>query len=296
MNDGKSAYEANVLCSRIMTLAEEVDMQTPVSESMVEEEALKQLPEGVHAVEISLDNIAQQTKIEQKEGNYQSVDIWTRLAKPTMEKPVGVKQTSKSFRDTSKKATKVGAEMRNGGKNGSGVRIKSIQDNKPKNLKFSTKSISDQEDINPAAELDDKFIEEVKEINVSEIASGNNGNDLMEENDVKPDENFSKENMKIIFAEARAAVADEKVKQMESEIEKLEGELREAAAIEAAVYSVIAEHGGSSHKVHSPARRLARLYIHACKHWSQDRRAGAARNAASGLILVAKACGNDVPR
>lgn len=68
-----------------------MDMHTPVPESMVREEALKQLPGGVQAVEISLDNIAQQTKVEQKEGSYQSVDIWTRLAKPTMEKPVAVK-------------------------------------------------------------------------------------------------------------------------------------------------------------------------------------------------------------
>ena len=31
-------------------------------------------------------------------------------------------------------------------------------------------------------------------------------------------------------------------------------------------------------KVRSPVRRLARFYIHACKHWRKDRRAGAARN------------------
>ncbi|KAH9302245.1 hypothetical protein KI387_013828, partial [Taxus chinensis] len=295
--DGKNKCEADVLFSGIMTLAEEADIQAPVPESMVEEEALKQLPGGVQAVELSYDKVARQEKVSQKEGSHQTVDLWARLAKPTMEKPIGGKQTSKPSRDPPKKAIKVGMEVRNGGKNGPGVRVKSVQDGKPKNLKVPIKPISDSEDINPVTELDDKFIEEVKEINVSEIASSNNGNGAIEENDGKPIEIISKEeNMKIIFAEARAAVADEKVKQMELELEKLEGELREAAAIEAAVYSVIAEHGGSLHKVHSPARRLARLYIHACKHWSQDRRAGAARNAASGLILVAKACGNDVPR
>jgi len=102
--------------------------------------------------------------------------------------------------------------------------------------------------------------------------------------------------MKKNFAEARDVVADEKGKQMELEIKKLEGELREATAIEAVVYSVATEHRGSSHKVHSLARRLARFYVHACKHWSHDRREGAARNATSGLILATKACGHDVPR
>ena len=39
-----------------------------------------------------------------------------------------------------------------------------------------------------------------------------------------------------------------KAKQMELEIEKLEGELREALTIEATVSSVAAEHEGSCHK------------------------------------------------
>lgn len=58
--------------------------------------------------------------------------------------------------------------MRNRDKKGSGLQVKSIHDNKPKSSKVSTKSISDSEDKNPAAELDDKFIEEVKEIKFSE--------------------------------------------------------------------------------------------------------------------------------
>ncbi|KAJ8566911.1 hypothetical protein K7X08_019119 [Anisodus acutangulus] len=37
-----------------------------------------------------------------------------------------------------------------------------------------------------------------------------------------------------------------------------EGELREAAAIEVVLYSVVAEHGSSTNKVHAPARRLSR--------------------------------------
>lgn len=81
-----------------------------------------------------------------------------------------------------------------------------------------------------------------------------------------------------------------------SRIEILEEELREAAAVEVSVYSVVAEHGSSAHKVHAPARRLSRFYVHACRAKSQAKQAGAARAAVSGLVLVSKACGSDVPR
>ncbi|MBA0689096.1 hypothetical protein Goari_006840, partial [Gossypium aridum] len=84
--------------------------------------------------------------------------------------------------------------------------------------------------------------------------------------------------------------------ELESKIEMLEQELREAAVVEASLYSVIAEHGGSVNKVHAPARRLSRFYIHACRTSNPNKRASAARAAVSGLVLVSKACGNDVPR
>ncbi|KAK9067366.1 hypothetical protein SSX86_014693 [Deinandra increscens subsp. villosa] len=87
-----------------------------------------------------------------------------------------------------------------------------------------------------------------------------------------------------------------KLHQLENRVQLLEGELREAAAIEVGLYSIVAEHGSSVNKVHAPARRLSRLYLHACKENSQSRRASSARSIVSGLILVAKACGNDVPR
>lgn len=89
---------------------------------------------------------------------------------------------------------------------------------------------------------------------------------------------------------------DQKIGEMEMRIEKLEEELREVAALEISLYSVVPEHGSSAHKVHTPARRLSRLYIHAAKHYSQGKRATIAKNAASGLVLIAKSCGNDVPR
>ncbi|KAL1549993.1 hypothetical protein AAHA92_18010 [Salvia divinorum] len=89
---------------------------------------------------------------------------------------------------------------------------------------------------------------------------------------------------------------DQKIEEMEMRIKNLESELREVAALEIALYSVVPEHGSSAHKVHTPARRLSRLYVYACKHWSQDRRATVARNTVSGLVLVSKSCGNDVSR
>ncbi|KAM6592776.1 hypothetical protein CsatA_000479 [Cannabis sativa] len=94
----------------------------------------------------------------------------------------------------------------------------------------------------------------------------------------------------------KEAALEKKIKSMEMRIEKLEEELREVAALEISLYSVVPEHGSSAHKVHTPARRLSRLYIHACKYWTQDKRATIARNTVSGLLLIAKSCGNDVPR
>ncbi|KAL1539263.1 hypothetical protein AAHA92_27902 [Salvia divinorum] len=79
-------------------------------------------------------------------------------------------------------------------------------------------------------------------------------------------------------------------------IQMLREELREAAATEVGLYSVVAEHASSVNKVHTPARRLSRFYIDACKAGSQAKRASAARAAVSGLVLVSKSCGHDVPR
>ncbi|GAB2278540.1 hypothetical protein Dimus_013217 [Dionaea muscipula] len=101
---------------------------------------------------------------------------------------------------------------------------------------------------------------------------------------------------KVYPAERRNVPWDSKVQELEGRIKILERELREAAAIEISLYSVVAEHGSSISKVHAPARRLSRLYLQACKQRGRLRRASAARSAVSGLVVVAKACGNDVPR
>ncbi|KAF3780672.1 hypothetical protein EJ110_NYTH32311 [Nymphaea thermarum] len=96
--------------------------------------------------------------------------------------------------------------------------------------------------------------------------------------------------------EACETVCNSKLQGLEHRIEELESELREAAELEVALYSIVAEHGSSVHKVHTPARRLSRMYIHAYRNWSKEKRASAARSMVSGLVLVAKACGNDVAR
>ncbi|KAJ6430310.1 hypothetical protein OIU84_021669 [Salix udensis] len=84
--------------------------------------------------------------------------------------------------------------------------------------------------------------------------------------------------------------------ELQLKVKMLEEELIEAAAVEVGLYSVVAEHGSSINKVLAPARRLSRFYIHACKAKPWIKRANAARAIISGLILVSKACGNDVPR
>lgn len=89
---------------------------------------------------------------------------------------------------------------------------------------------------------------------------------------------------------------DNKVRELELKIELLEAELREAAAAEIGLYSIIAEHGSSVNKVHTPARRLSRHFVHALKNCSRDKMGSAARNTTSGMVLVAKACGYDIAR
>lgn len=89
---------------------------------------------------------------------------------------------------------------------------------------------------------------------------------------------------------------DSKVRELELKVELLEAELREIAAAEIGLYSIIAEHGSSVNKVHTPARRISRHFVHALKNFSRDKMGSAARSATSGLVLVAKACGYDIAR
>ncbi|KAL3649867.1 hypothetical protein CASFOL_006270 [Castilleja foliolosa] len=96
--------------------------------------------------------------------------------------------------------------------------------------------------------------------------------------------------------ELKSDVSDGSKNEWKIRAEMLEEELKETAVIEVALYSVVAEHSSSVNKVHAPARRLSRFYNNACRSGSQAKRASVARAAISGLVLVSKACGNDVPR
>ncbi|XP_042061392.1 uncharacterized protein LOC121805557 isoform X2 [Salvia splendens] len=101
---------------------------------------------------------------------------------------------------------------------------------------------------------------------------------------------------KVCRMETRSLVSEGRIQQLEKRIKILEGELREAAALEVSLYSVVAEHGSSMSKVHAPARRLSRLYFNANKQNPKSGRESASESIVSGLVLAAKACGNDVPR
>ncbi|KAK9113484.1 hypothetical protein Syun_020281 [Stephania yunnanensis] len=90
---------------------------------------------------------------------------------------------------------------------------------------------------------------------------------------------------------------ESRIQQLGNKIEKLEEELIEVAAIEFALYSVVAEHGNSSKNFFAPARRLSRFYLQTCKEEGPSyKTASVARAALSGLVVVAKACGKDVSR
>jgi hypothetical protein len=176
--------------------------------------------------------------------------------------------------------------------------------NNSKTVKVPVKVSSESSE---GVEVDEKPVIEVKEIDILDGSS--NGAQVKEIDVLDRSSNGTHsvgsedENRETINAEENgerenaAAVALElKIKEMESRIENLEEELREVAALEVSLYSIVPEHGSSAHKVHTPARRLSRLYIHACKHWTTKTKATIAKNTVSGLILVAKSCGNDVSR
>ncbi|XP_008795713.2 uncharacterized protein LOC103711377 [Phoenix dactylifera] len=159
---------------------------------------------------------------------------------------------------------------------------KTINNKKPENVKIPSR---------PSSELSEgtngKTIEEVKEIDILDEAPNCDQSVETDEETVDAEENNPDDDR---------ASTNKKINEMEQRMKKLEEELREVAALEISLYSMVPEHGSSAHKVHTPARRLSRLYIHACKHWSRDKRATVAKNTVSGLALIAKSCGNDVPR
>ncbi|KAA8518222.1 hypothetical protein F0562_015696 [Nyssa sinensis] len=159
---------------------------------------------------------------------------------------------------------------------------RNISDNNSRHMEVPPKPSSESSEG-----VDDKPLEEAKELDILDEAS-NGVQSVGSGNETVNAEEYGEHEDK--------AALDQKIEEMEMRIEKLEEELREVATLEISLYSVVPEHGSSAHKVHTPARRLSRLYIHACKQWSQDKRATVAKNTVSGLVLIAKSCGSDVPR
>lgn len=183
----------------------------------------------------------------------------------------------KASRNTTKKSTRS-----NGGPSKSN--IKSISNGNSRTVKVPPEPSSESSEG-----VEEKPNNEVKAIDTLDEASNGTTQSVGSDSETVDVENNGD------LEEDKAAL-NQKLEAMESKIEKLEAELREVAALEISLYSVVPEHGSSAHKVHTPARRLSRLYIHACKYWTQDKRATIARNTVSGLVLIAKSCGNDVPR
>ncbi|KAJ0977002.1 hypothetical protein J5N97_012476 [Dioscorea zingiberensis] len=167
-----------------------------------------------------------------------------------------------------------------------------LRSNRLKSMKFSVRSPPDSQRSTVAAN-NDQHMEDVKEIDAQEnVSQGGLNFDIDDGKVDKKSENGNSD--KVDYN--RNGASEDKVRELEHKVEMLERELRETAAIEISIYSVAAEHGGSPHKVHTPARRLSRLYVHASRKWSREKKANAAKCAVSGLVLAAKSCGNDVPR
>ncbi|KAK9123469.1 hypothetical protein Sjap_013071 [Stephania japonica] len=204
-----------------------------------------------------------------------SAEGCTRAARPRKERTEASKKQVNASNKTPKKTAKTNGDL-------SKVTAKNASTQKSSNMKVHPKPSSESSDG-----LDDKPIDVVKEIDkVDEVSSGSQSIASDEETADVAENGLNEGHEKV----------NQRVEEMELKIDKLEEELREVAVLEISLYSVVPEHGSSAHKVHTPARRLSRLYIYACKQWTQDKRATIAKNIVSGLVLTAKSCGSDIPR
>lgn len=112
--------------------------------------------------------------------------------------------------------------------------------------------------------------------------------------------NTESDNETLVYKENKRSEVEkaftQKIGTLETRIEQLEEELREVATLEMSLYSVFPEHGSLSHKLHIPAQDLSRLYALARKNQSENKLISVTKNIVSGLFLVLKSCGSDVPR
>eukprot|EP00850_Spirogloea_muscicola_P018384 SM000168S02583 [mRNA] locus=s168:35959:43415:- [translate_table: standard] len=103
-------------------------------------------------------------------------------------------------------------------------------------------------------------------------------------------------NAAVAAAKCRAAAAEALEEQHERSLVRMPWELRDRSVMEVAVYGFSDAHGSSCHKMHTPARRLARAYFHARQKESLERVEHTARAAVSALVLAARSSGEDVGR
>lgn len=112
--------------------------------------------------------------------------------------------------------------------------------------------------------------------------------------------NIESDNETLVYKENKRSEMEkdltQKIGNLETRIVVLEEELREVASLEMSLYSVFPEHESSSHKLHRPARDLSRLYALARKNKSENKLISVTKNIVSGLSLVLRSCGTDVPR
>uniref|UniRef100_A0ACD6AI94 Uncharacterized protein n=2 Tax=Avena sativa TaxID=4498 RepID=A0ACD6AI94_AVESA len=217
-----------------------------------------------------------------------------RMAKSSTSRPVQLKLQQKASNNTQNRSPKPRKAVN---------AAKTVEVRRPEIVKIPSRPPSELSEIpsRPPSELseetddivseagttDDRCNEEAKEIDVLDEAPHC-------DQSTGTDDEIADIEEKIVDDEKTVLL--QRNEELQSKLEKLEQELREVAALEVSLYAVLPEHGSSAHKLHTPARRLSRLYIQACKVWSPHKRASVAKNTVSGLVFVAKSCSNDASR
>uniref|UniRef100_A0ACD5ZUV3 Uncharacterized protein n=1 Tax=Avena sativa TaxID=4498 RepID=A0ACD5ZUV3_AVESA len=206
-----------------------------------------------------------------------------RMAKSSTSRPVQNKLQQKASNNTQNRSPKPRKAVN---------AAKTLEVRRPEIVKIPSRppsELSEETDdiVSEAGTTDDRCNEEAKEIDVLDEAPHC-------DQSTGTDDEIADIEEKIVDDEKTVLL--QRNEELQSKLEKLEQELREVAALEVSLYAVLPEHGSSAHKLHTPARRLSRLYIQACKVWSPHKRASVAKNTVSGLVFVAKSCSNDASR
>ncbi|KAM0883763.1 hypothetical protein ACQ4PT_031417 [Festuca glaucescens] len=206
-----------------------------------------------------------------------------RMAKSSTSRPVQNKVQPKASNNTLNRSPKPW---------NAGNAAKTLEVRRPGTVKIPSRApseLSEETDdiVSEAGTTGDRCSEEAKEIDVLDEAPHCDQSTGTDDEIVDIEEKIVDDEKSVLL---------QRNEELQSKLEKLEQELREVAALEVSLYAVLPEHVCSAHKLHTPARRLSRLYIHACKVWSPDKRASVAKNTVSGLVFVAKSCSNDASR